>query len=114
MIADRMSYAMSYVESVSYMHWGNFTEGIDERGEVALLTRNILIEGIMGDVCQVMPTNPQDYQQKCSLDFMISEITTTSEGQYSVKYKNQVDQAFQDPTKDIFGGHIRVSKDVNL
>lgn len=38
-------------DSFEYMHYGNFTYNVDERGEVAMLSRNILIEGIMEDSC---------------------------------------------------------------
>lgn len=34
------------------MHYGEITYGLDERAEVALLTRNILIEGVMADNCR--------------------------------------------------------------
>lgn len=40
-----------------YEHWGEMiaNDRVDERGEVALLTRNIVIEGEMEDVC--VPSN---------------------------------------------------------
>ena len=62
------------------MHFGNYTRNVDERGEVALLTRNIKIEGVMGDKCKA--DTKDDYEQKCK--FMYGE------------------------DKDLFGGHIRV------
>ncbi|KAK6195845.1 hypothetical protein SNE40_001189 [Patella caerulea] len=34
-----------------FMHFGEVTDGVDERGEVSLLTRNILIEGQMAYHC---------------------------------------------------------------
>ncbi|KAK7491692.1 hypothetical protein BaRGS_00017145 [Batillaria attramentaria] len=34
-----------------FMHWGEVTNGVDMRGEVGILTRNILIEGRMADHC---------------------------------------------------------------
>ena len=80
-------------ESVYFMHFGNFTEDVDERGEVALLSRNILIEGIMGDKCQTR--NKAQYKQKCS-------------------FKGTSHYHFQDESKDIYGGHIRVRKIIFL
>ncbi|GAM19655.1 hypothetical protein SAMD00019534_028300 [Acytostelium subglobosum LB1] len=32
-----------------YMHWGTITKGVDQRAEVGLLTRNILVQGSMED-----------------------------------------------------------------
>ena len=34
-----------------YTHYGEVTEGVDMRAEVALLSRNIVIEGQMEDMC---------------------------------------------------------------
>lgn len=33
------------------MHWGEIIDGVDERAEVALLTRNIVIEGAVQPSC---------------------------------------------------------------
>ncbi|KAL8580665.1 hypothetical protein ACOMHN_004707 [Nucella lapillus] len=41
------------------MHFGEITEGVDERAEVALLTRNILIEGQMEDTCHSVDEDGQ-------------------------------------------------------
>ena len=38
-------------ESFHYLHYGNFTHNVDERAEVAILTRGIVIEGVMEDEC---------------------------------------------------------------
>ena len=38
-------------DSFNYLHYGNFTYNVDERAEVAILTRNIFIEGVMEDEC---------------------------------------------------------------
>lgn len=38
-----------------YMHWGEITDCVDERGEVGLLTRNILIRGEVESECYGMP-----------------------------------------------------------
>ena len=36
--------------ALDYMHWGEMVEQVvDQRGEVALLTRNIVIHGEMAD-----------------------------------------------------------------
>ncbi|EGC32284.1 hypothetical protein DICPUDRAFT_98926 [Dictyostelium purpureum] len=40
---------------LKYSHWGNITKGIDERGEVGLLTRNIKIQGSLGTSCVNSP-----------------------------------------------------------
>ena len=38
--------------ALNYMHWGEMVEEVvDQRGEVALLTRNIVIHGEMADEC---------------------------------------------------------------
>lgn len=34
-----------------YLHFGEIVDGVDERGEVGLLTRNILIQGRMESSC---------------------------------------------------------------
>ena len=34
-----------------YTHYGEITDGVDMRAEVALLSRNIVIEGHMEDMC---------------------------------------------------------------
>ena len=67
-----------------YMHFGNFTNGVDERGEVALLSHNILIEGVTEDDCYT--TNHLDKKD----DTMAKRLC---------KFYNE----------DTFGGHIRVS-----
>eukprot|EP01132_Coremiostelium_polycephalum_P000662 gene662-821_t len=38
-------------ETPKYLHWGTISEGIDERGEIGILTRNILIQGHLGSNC---------------------------------------------------------------
>jgi hypothetical protein len=35
------------------MHYGNFTFDVDERGEVAMLSRSILIEGVVEPECYI-------------------------------------------------------------
>ncbi|XP_046367425.2 cell surface hyaluronidase-like [Haliotis rufescens] len=35
----------------AYMHWGDMIDGVDERAEIGLLTRNILIQGRMENTC---------------------------------------------------------------
>ncbi|KAN0023195.1 hypothetical protein ACTFIU_011358 [Dictyostelium citrinum] len=37
---------------IKYVHWGSITRGVDERAEVALLTRNIKIQGQLGRSCK--------------------------------------------------------------
>ncbi|KAK7094558.1 cell surface hyaluronidase-like [Littorina saxatilis] len=44
-----------------YEHWGEITDGVDMRGEVGLLTRNILIQGEMEDSCPPANGNCQDF-----------------------------------------------------
>ena len=40
------------IAPLSYMHYGEMVEGVvDERGEVALLSRNIVFRGEMTDDC---------------------------------------------------------------
>lgn len=39
------------VETFQYMHYGNFTYDVDERAEVGMLSRSILIEGVMEPAC---------------------------------------------------------------
>ncbi|XP_076454826.1 cell surface hyaluronidase-like [Babylonia areolata] len=46
-----------------YTHYGEITAGVDERGEVALLSRNIVIEGKMEDECPEENGNCQWYGQ---------------------------------------------------
>ncbi|KAF2071779.1 hypothetical protein CYY_006907 [Polysphondylium violaceum] len=36
---------------LKYLHWGSITKGVDERGEVGILTRNIVIQGKLGQNC---------------------------------------------------------------
>lgn len=36
---------------VGYEHFGEIVDRVDMRGEVALLTRNIVIEGEIGNAC---------------------------------------------------------------
>ncbi|KAL8563717.1 hypothetical protein ACOMHN_063485 [Nucella lapillus] len=38
-------------ESFTYMHYGNITQNVDERGEVAMLSRSVVIEGVMESTC---------------------------------------------------------------
>ncbi|XP_025088635.1 protein DDB_G0287365-like isoform X2 [Pomacea canaliculata] len=38
-------------ETFQYMHYGNFTYDVDERAEVGMLSRSILIEGVMEPAC---------------------------------------------------------------
>ncbi|KAK7484790.1 hypothetical protein BaRGS_00023964, partial [Batillaria attramentaria] len=38
-------------EEFHYMHWGNFTYNVDERAEVGMLSRSIVIEGVMENEC---------------------------------------------------------------
>lgn len=48
--------------SVNYMHWGEMIEDrVDGRGEVALLTRNIVIRGEMLYKCPEANGNCDDY-----------------------------------------------------
>ncbi|XP_076450351.1 cell surface hyaluronidase-like isoform X2 [Babylonia areolata] len=47
----------------THMHWGNFTYNVDERAEVAILSRTIVIEGVMEDTC----TERTDTEQALSL-----------------------------------------------
>src|SRR5690606_10897948 len=35
---------ISFAEPLEYMHYGEITFGVDERGEVAMLTRNIKVQ----------------------------------------------------------------------
>ncbi|XP_046332539.2 cell surface hyaluronidase-like [Haliotis rufescens] len=52
-------------EPLEYMHYGEVTLGVDERAEVGLLSRNILIEGVIPeDGCSV--NEPED-QYLCDL-----------------------------------------------
>ncbi|XP_041366846.1 protein DDB_G0287365-like [Gigantopelta aegis] len=51
-----------------YMHYGEVTHGVDERAEVALLTRDIVIEGVLEDTCY---SNNQKEAQLC--DFFDSD-----------------------------------------
>jgi hypothetical protein len=44
------------------MHWGEIVDGVDERGEVALLTRNIVIEGEMQPGCYRDNGNCRQYK----------------------------------------------------
>ncbi|KAN0029983.1 hypothetical protein ACTA71_008123 [Dictyostelium dimigraforme] len=37
---------------IKYLHWGSITKGVDERAEVALLSRNIKIQGEVGKICK--------------------------------------------------------------
>ena len=48
--------------TLSYMHWGEMVEDVvDERGEVALLSRNIVIRGEMLDECPAANGNCDKY-----------------------------------------------------
>ncbi|XP_048242586.1 cell surface hyaluronidase-like [Haliotis rufescens] len=54
-----------FTEPLQYMHYGEVTLGVDERAEVGLLSRNILIEGVIPeDGCSV--NEPED-QYLCDL-----------------------------------------------
>ncbi|XP_033732710.1 protein DDB_G0287365-like [Pecten maximus] len=44
-----------------YMHYGGVENNVDMRGEVALLSRNIVIEGIMNSFCPTVNGNCDDY-----------------------------------------------------
>ena len=47
---------------LTYMHWGEMIEDrVDERGEVALLTRNIVIRGEMLSSCPEKNENCKEY-----------------------------------------------------
>ena len=71
------------------MHFGQITYNVDERAEVGLLTRNILVEGIMGDKCD-----------ESQIDEMPNEYTTE-------EYKTSFCDRFP---FDSWGGHIRVGE----
>ncbi|KAK7098321.1 cell surface hyaluronidase CEMIP2-like isoform X2 [Littorina saxatilis] len=49
-------------DAFQYLHFGNFTYNVDERAEVAILTRNILIEGVMEKECY---GNNKDEEKLC-------------------------------------------------
>ena len=40
-----------YIDELDYRHFGEIEDGVDMRAEVALLTRNIKIEGVMSRSC---------------------------------------------------------------
>ena len=44
-------YQVKFMGPVRYTHWGEITEGVDMRGEVGLLSRNIRFHGEMEDEC---------------------------------------------------------------
>ncbi|XP_069120192.1 cell surface hyaluronidase-like [Argopecten irradians] len=44
-----------------YMHYGGVENNVDMRGEVALLSRNIVIEGVMNSFCPTVNENCGDY-----------------------------------------------------
>ena len=46
-----------------YMHYGEVTQGVDERAEVALLSRNIVIEGRVENECPEVNDNCDLYNQ---------------------------------------------------
>ena len=49
-------------EPLEYMHFGEMVEGVvDQRGEVALLSRNIVIRGEMEDTCPSANKNCDTY-----------------------------------------------------
>lgn len=43
-------------DSFNYLHYGNFTYNVDERAEVGILTRNIVIEGVTEAACYAYNT----------------------------------------------------------
>ncbi|XP_046576514.1 LOW QUALITY PROTEIN: cell surface hyaluronidase-like [Haliotis rubra] len=45
----------------AYMHWGEMIDRVDERAEVGLLTRNIVIEGRMENTCPPSNANCDTY-----------------------------------------------------
>ncbi|KAK3087473.1 hypothetical protein FSP39_006382 [Pinctada imbricata] len=45
----------------SYTHWGEIIENVDMRGEVALLSRDIVVQGEMEDSCPVKNGNCDEY-----------------------------------------------------
>ena len=51
-----------FTATLTYMHWGEMIEDrVDERGEVALLTRNIVIRGEMLEECPKDNGNCKEY-----------------------------------------------------
>ncbi len=50
-----------------YPHYGRVYDGVDERGEVALLSRDIVIEGQMEDGCYVTSGNQKKEEWLCTL-----------------------------------------------
>ena len=44
-------YLFYIVDEAEYMHYGKITFGVDERAEVALLSRNILVKGTLEEEC---------------------------------------------------------------
>jgi hypothetical protein len=50
---------ISFSDTFENMHFGNFTFGIDERGEVAMLSRSILIEGVIEPECYITDSKDQ-------------------------------------------------------
>ena len=55
-------------DSFSYLHYGNFTYNVDERAEVAILSRNVLIEGVMEDECYFNTKEEQKLCKKFQMD----------------------------------------------
>ena len=54
--------SLSISAALDYMHWGELVEQVvDQRGEVALLTKNIVIHGEMADKCSIN-INPSQFQ----------------------------------------------------
>ncbi|KAL5012315.1 hypothetical protein ScPMuIL_010866 [Solemya velum] len=77
------SYQVRLDLMVKYDHFGEIIEEVDERGEVALLTRNILIQGELQDKCVPTNENCPDTIPKPKMMF----------------------------PQDTFGGHLMVRKD---
>lgn len=46
-----IEYYLIYSGELRFTHWGDIVDGVDERGEVALLSRNIVIQGEMTSSC---------------------------------------------------------------
>ena len=48
---DCSKYQVKIMGPIRYMHWGEITDGVDMRGEVGLLSRNVRLHGEMEDEC---------------------------------------------------------------
>ena len=51
-----------------YRHFGNFTYNVDERAEVGLLSRNIVIEGVMQKECTITSSKERKVCQRFGRD----------------------------------------------